>query len=176
MTATAGPYLAACLLLVTAGLAKVRRPAATRRAMAAVFGRAGAAVPLAAVRAAGVVEAILGVSAVMAAGARPATAVAFCYLGFAAFVMAAIRRNEGTAGCGCFGAAGDGVPLGTLHLVVNLAAAGAAATVAAAGGLSPASGPERALVTLLSAGLAWAVYLLLIPLPELTAATREARR
>lgn len=167
MTWAAGPYLAACLLLVAAGGAKIGRPDPTRRAL-----RDGLrlTLPTGAVRLAGGVEATLGATAVLTGRSATAFAVTATYLAFAAFTIASARSPHPT-NCGCFGAAGDGVPTGPVHVMVNLAAAASALVVATQGGL-PA---QRIAVTLLAGGLAYATYLLLVPLPRLRAAVHQGR-
>ena len=103
MTAAGGVYLAACVLLAAAGVAKLRRPAGTQAAVAALLGPRPA-VPRRAVQAGGAVEIALGAAAVATASAPWAAAVAACYLAFALFVAASLARGA-TAGCGCFGQA-----------------------------------------------------------------------
>lgn len=167
MTWAAGPYLAACLLLVAAGVAKIYRPDTTRRALTTVAHRA---VPSIAVRLAGGAEILLGTAAVVVASPTTALAVAATYVIFAGFSFAFSRTPTPTS-CGCFGAGSEGVPTSLLHVIVNLAAALAALSVATDGGL-PA---DRAVVTVLAAGLAYATYLLLVPLPRLRAAIQGTR-
>ncbi|HET7488668.1 MAG TPA: hypothetical protein VFJ85_12120 [Acidimicrobiales bacterium] len=165
MTPAAGPYLAACLLLVAAGAAKVARPEPARRALR----RVGAALPAGAVRAGGMAEAALGAAGALTGSAVAAAAVAACYLGFAAFMV----RNP-VGGCGCFGSeAGDAA--GPLHALVDAGLAAAATMVAAAGGLHPAP-PGRAALVAGGAGLAWVTYLVLVPGARLAAAGRALRR
>lgn len=174
MTAAAGPFLAGCILLMVAGLAKVREPAATQRAMAALGGRR-LAVPAPMVRAGGVAELVLGAVAFSTGSPTPAAAVAVCYLAFLVFVMASVAGGGGVGGCGCFGEAAGAVPVGALHGAVNGALAAAAFAVAAGGGLHPSSG-EKLVVSVLAAALAWVGYLVLVPLPALMAGVREVRR
>ncbi|HVE46025.1 MAG TPA: MauE/DoxX family redox-associated membrane protein [Acidimicrobiales bacterium] len=174
MTAWAGLYLAGCILLVVAGWAKVREPAATERALAGASAGSMSA-PFWAVRAGGLVEVALGMTGLSAAAPRPAALVALCYTAFAGFVVVALARGSAGRGCGCFGAGADDVPLGPLHVVVNLALASAAAAVAAGGGLA-APAMERAGVSVLAAVLAWVVFQVFVPLPRLMAVVREARR
>ncbi len=173
MTAGAGVYLAACVLLVAAGTAKMRRPAGAQAAIAALLGPR-LSVPGTAVRAGGALELLLGTAALTTTSAGPAAAVAACYAVFALFVASSLARGA-TAGCGCFGQAAGLVPVGRLHLLVNVVLAAAALVVASAGGLDgPAT--ERAAVAMAAAGLAWVIYLVLVPLHLLTAAVREPGR
>ena len=174
MTAAAGPYLAGCVLLMVAGAAKLREPAATQRALAGV-GRRGLAVRGTTVRAGGAAELVLGATAFSTTAAGPAAAVAVCYLAFVGFVIASLAHGGNAGGCGCFGAASAAVPLGGLHAALNAAVAVAALAVTAGGGLQ-APAVERAVVSVLAAGLAWVGYLVLVPLPRLMVAVRAARR
>lgn len=183
MTTTAGVFLASCLLMVAAGVTKVRSPLVAQRALGALVGPR--VVPRRWVQAAGAAEVTLAGAALGGHGPAPAAAVSLCYFGFAAFVAATMAR--GGAGCGCFGApagAGTGnevgdevgdAPLGRLHVVVNLGLAGSALAVAASGGLH-AGAAERIALATVAAGLAWTLYLVLVPLPRLLAAVREPGR
>jgi hypothetical protein len=103
-------YLTAALLLGGAGLAKLRRPGTVAAALS---------VPPSAVRAASLVE--LAVAVLMVA--RPALggpAGCALYLGFAALVLAQLRRGA-TRSCGCLGSAE--LPPSRLHVVANVALA-----------------------------------------------------
>ena len=174
MTAAAGPYLAACVLLAVAGVAKARDQGPTQRALAGVLpGRW--TVPAWAVRAGGVAELAVAAMALATAAPEAAVAVGLCYLAFAAFVAGSLVRTGGEAGCGCFGQPTSAVPLGPLHVAVNVALAAAAFVVAGAGGLHGAT-VERAVVTVAAGGLAWTTYLVLVPLPQLLAAARRDSR
>lgn len=169
MTGAAGPYLAGCVLLAVAGVAKVREPQATRRALAGFPGR-GASIPSWAVRAGGVAEVALGVTALATGAPGPALVVTLCYLAFAGFVTASLARGRG-ARCGCFGEAAGDIAVGPLHAAVDVVLAAAALAVASTGGLH-APPLERAAMYPLAAGLAWVIYLVLVPLPRLMAAVR----
>jgi len=127
----AGPFLAGSALLGLAGAAKLRRPAPTANALRAlgfpaspVLVRAGAAVELA-----------VATGAVAFGSPLLAALVAASYVGFAAFVLAAMHRDVPLSSCGCFGR--TDTPPSVVHLVVDLAFAGVAAAVAVAplGGL-----------------------------------------
>lgn len=172
MSAWAGVHLSGCVLLLVAGWAKLREPAPTRRVLAGLVGRTRS-VPSWAVRGGGLVELGLGAVALATAAPGPAMAVAACYLTFAGFVTVLLAKGVSSQGCGCFGGAAEDVPLGPLHIVVNLALASTALTVAAGGGL-PVPLTERAAVTVLAVALAWVVYQVLVPLPRLMAAVRDA--
>lgn len=173
MTAWAGPYLAACVLLVAAGGAKMRQPAGTRQVLRGLAG-SRLSVPRWVVRAGGLVELIVGIVALCTSSPAPAALVACFYLAFAAFVAVSLATGAGDRGCGCFGDTGSDVPLGPLHVAVNLGLALAGVAVAAGGGL-PAPGMGRVVVSLLGGVLAWVAYQVLVPLPRLMAAVRLAR-
>lgn len=170
-----GPYLAACLLLVAAGTAKAVRPADTARAVAATVPfRLALVGPV--VRVVAAAEALVGIAGLVRPAPWPAALVAASYLGFAVFVAAARARGGPLASCGCFGT--PDTPATRLHVVVDLALAGSAATVAAsvpAGwlpsllALQPWHGAPLVAVSLLAASLA---YLALGPLAGLGAARR----
>ena len=170
MNPFAGAYAGACLLLVAAGGAKIRRPDATVRALAA----AGRAVPRWGVRAGGAAEVAVGVAALATGAAAAAWVVAACYAAFAAFVVAALRRpGPVPAGCGCFG--DTGAPLHGVQAAVDVAMAATAVAVAAGGGTGGGA-PARAGLVVLGAAVAWMAYLALVPLPRLLGAVREAAR
>jgi hypothetical protein len=124
-----GPLVVAALLLVAAGVAKLRRPAPTGLALARL-GLPGAD-PL--VRLLGAVE-VAAAGLAVAVGGGAAAPVAGLYLGFAAFTAAQVRRAATTgerADCGCFGEAD--APVGGTHVVVNVLLAVAAVAAAAVG-------------------------------------------
>ncbi|HVX23471.1 MAG TPA: MauE/DoxX family redox-associated membrane protein [Acidimicrobiales bacterium] len=131
-----GPYLAACALLVVAGVGKAARPGDTARAAAHVVG--GGATGLAwVVRIGAGAEAALGVAGLVVADPVVAAMVAASYAGFAGFVVLALRRGGPLATCGCFGR--PDTPPTVLHVVVDLGLAAAAAWVAVAA--STTAGP-----------------------------------
>lgn len=178
-----GPYLAACVLLCAAGLAKLRRPDDTARALVlALHGSDGGDEPLGsarrrrlatAVRLGAGAEAALGLAALLRPNAAAAGAVALSYASFAAFVELARWRGGPLATCGCFGAP-DTAPTG-LHAALDLFLAVAAATVADHGaGSWPALLWHHPLggLSLLGAALvlAWLSWALLGPYGKLAAA------
>ncbi len=129
-----GLYLIAAALLVAAGIAKAVRPDDTARAVSALLPRGCAPSQRrlrGAVRAGALAEAMLGLVALVVP--RPVTAalVALSYALFAIVVAFARMRGGPLATCGCFGR--PDTPATRLHVAVNLALAGAAAVVAAAG-------------------------------------------
>lgn len=164
MAVLSGPFLAASLLLVLAGLSKVLDPAPLVRAAGSV----GVPVPALAVRVLAALEVGLGALAV-ATGSRVAAAlVALSYLGFTGFVLLARLRGGVLGSCGCFGKV-DTPPTRT-HVAVTAGLAVVAAAVA----VRPV-GTVQADVSLLAATVAatTVLYLVLALLPGLTEATRR---
>ena len=127
-------------------------------------------------RAVAVVEVVVGAAALLVGGALPAVALSLLHLAFAAFIVRVRSAAGATAGCGCFGAAE--APADRLHVVVNVAAAGAvAASLAGALPSLPAVLADRLVLALpyaiaVAAG-AWAIGLCLTSLPALLAAQRR---
>jgi len=168
-----GALHALALLVLVAALAKLRAPA---RAVVAL-GQAGMTASPIVVRLGSVGEMAVATLVLLVGGAVPALALAGLYLGFAAFVVRLRARAGTAASCGCFG--GAEAPADRLHVVVNLAAAGVAALVAATGAESlfdalrhqPAQGlPYLVLVAVATQ----AMVLVLTELPRLRAADRLA--
>jgi uncharacterized protein YjeT (DUF2065 family) len=171
-----GPYLAACLLLVAAGAAKVARPDDTARAVTAVV-----SMPLrrlrAVVRVGAAAEAALGAIALVFPSPVTAGLVAASYLGFAGFVALARARGGPLATCGCFST--PDTPATRTHVALTLGFAVSAAGVAAgvsAGWITHVLGDEpwRGVpVALLGVLCAWLAYLAMTRLATL-GATRRA--
>jgi len=115
-------------LLVLSGGIKLRDPEPTRGALRAV----GLPSTGGAVAALAVAEITAGAGSVVLVSPIAPAAVAILYLGFSAFVAAALRLDLPIQSCGCFGR--SDTPPGWGHVVVNLAAAGAAIAVASNGG------------------------------------------
>lgn len=110
----------ACVLAIGAGIAKLARPRGAVAAMRAVGLPSGAW----AVRVGAALECAVGTAALVSSSAVARLALALTYAAFAAFVVASLRAGS-TSGCGCFGVAGP--PIGTRHLVVDVALAAAVA-------------------------------------------------
>lgn len=170
-----GPYLAACLLLAVAGVAKAVSPTDTARAAAEVVPLPLTAIrPL--VRVGAVAEAGIGIVALMHPSSVTTGLVALSYLGMAGFVAVVLTRGGPLATCGCFGK--PDTPATRLHVVVNLALAGSAVVVAATVNSSwlpslLAAQPWHGIpLVLLSSLCAWVSYLTLARLAELGAARR----
>jgi hypothetical protein len=126
----AGPFVAACSLLVIAGAGKIARPNPTRAAALA----AGWNVPVVAVSAFGVVEVGTGIAGI-GFGRGAALAVAAVYVVLGAFAFRLVRRAPSTP-CACLGT--SSAPASRVHVVVNLAAV--AIAIAAASGGTPLEG------------------------------------
>lgn len=178
-----GPVLAAAVVLALAAPAKLRRPALTGNALAAL----GLPSSRELVRALGVGELVLAGWVLVAPSAPALALLAAAYAAFAGFVAAALRRGTPLASCGCFGRP-DTPPTRT-HLVLVLgaglacaaAALGAAGAVAALGtGASPvqhvvADGAWWGAPLLASvAVLTWLAWVALAVLPRVADATRGA--
>lgn len=164
---TAGAWIGAGLLLL-AGLAKVRRPAAPGRALVL----AGLPGGVGAVRALGTVELAAALVGLVLGGMAwlPQTLL---YVGFTGFV--ARERRRPASSCGCFGE--EAVPLTAVHVVVDgvLALAAGAAVVVGAPGLLGAGLAGGAWVALPLAVVAtMVVRMLLVDLPVLSEALRAA--
>jgi len=170
-----GIVSAGALLLVVAGLAKLRNPLPARTAIVAARLPGGAAVRSpGAARAVGAAEVLVGAAALLVGGPVTAALLALAY-GLLALVAARLLAVAAGADCGCFGA--SSTPISRWHLVLDLGLA-AAAVVAV---LLPAPGlPEAVsamswqggLLVVLVGLLAYAAYLVTTALPSLAAASR----
>jgi hypothetical protein len=168
----AGPFLVAVALLLAGGALKVVRPAFTARALRDM----GLPVSATIVRVGALVELGIAAGALVGGGRLFAALVAASYAGFAAFVLAALRRGVPLSSCGCFGA--DDTPPTLVHLVLNLAAAAWAGAVAlsgsGAGGLTEITTLEGSLLLRVAflastAASVWLAYVALAVLPKLQA-------
>lgn len=170
-----GPYLIACALLVVAGVGKALRPADTARALAGWVHVPQSGIRLV-IRVGSLVEASLGVTAILVPRAWSAWLVALSYAAFAIVVATARAKGGAIASCGCFGT--PDTPATLLHVVVNVGLAVAAAAVALAR-------PTGSILSILarqplhgvplvgvSALAAWLVYLALSGLASVQAARR----
>jgi hypothetical protein len=167
----AGPFLAACALLVWSGAAKLRQPRWTRAAAHAL----GLPATPRAVRALGVVEVS---AAVVGAGAGHlgAVAVAFVYGGLTIAALRLLRQAPATP-CGCLGS--SDAPVSYAHVIVN-AGAVLVAVAAAFGGSPLARITDLPLagvpfVALVLCGV-WLATLMIDALPALQRATKEGAR
>jgi hypothetical protein len=168
----AGPFAAACLVLAFAGIAKVRRPAGTGSAAAAI----GLPASPVAVRGLGAVE-LVAAGTGLTIGGPAAVAVAAIYLGLAIVATRLLVRSPGT-NCGCLGVSDSPVSIG--HVIVDGAAVVAALLAAFGGSPLSAAGtsvPVRLAFLASIACCAWLAAQVLDALPALNRATRrEAAR
>jgi Methylamine utilisation protein MauE len=172
MSALAGPFFAAALLLAVAGGLKVARP----RSAALAMRSAGLPGSVLIGRLLGVVEIGIAVAALVVGGPVTAALVAACYLGFAGFVVRLRRRAGAQADCGCFGA--ETSPASPVHVVLNLvlAAVSLAAVAWPTDGIvdvladSPAAGIPFLGFTLL---LTWLLLVAFTVVPDLLDAQRD---
>jgi len=124
------------------------------------------------------VELVLGVAALVIGGAVTWALVAASYLAFAVFVGAALRSGKPVGSCGCFGR--EDTPPHIVHVVLDLALAGAAVGAAATGVVpldavtsSPGQGTVVVLLSLLGVGLIYAAF---VELPRATEGNTWPRR
>jgi hypothetical protein len=148
------PYNVAALVVLLAGLAKLRVPGAAADALATLgisgLGPAGRARAIRAVALAEVAVACLA----LAGATLGHYVLAVAYLGFAGAAVGLLRAR---AQCGCFGE--SGAPVSLVHVALNLALAGVCVSAGAsgAGGLPeildlPAWEVAPALLGILAAG------------------------
>lgn len=168
---TTGPFLAVCVVLAVAGIAKIRDPRPTATAARAASLPASTSV----VRALGVSEVAIAVGGA-ALGGPSAAIVAVAYLALAAVALLLVRRAPRTP-CGCLGT--SAAPATYLHVGVNLAAAAVAVAAAVSASLplaavadQPLGGAPFVVLVLCAARL---VALALDALPDLRVAMREGR-
>jgi len=164
-------FFVACTLLVVAGVAKLRAPVATRESLAIV----GIRVPATAMRAVGLAEVALGVTAAASPTAVTAGLVALAYALFAAFVVRLLRVRDRPAGCGCFGDADAGA--GATHVALNAAACliAAAAAVAPPRGIAWLAGADALVALPLALGTAAAAAAAYLTFTEFPRAWRAYR-
>lgn len=141
-----GFALALAALLVSAGVPKLWRPGHVAGALRRVFGPRPAHVLRWWGRLLGAWELLLAAAAVFVGGRVTGAALAVTFLGFAGFVVAAVRRGSS---CGCWASMTEG-PAGGAELARTGVLAAAAVFVAVTG-WPPGIGP---------AALGWAAALL----------------
>jgi len=174
VTVLAGPFAIAAALLAIGGAMKAWRPQDTANALRGV-GLPGSSLL---VRVGGVVELIIGATALAAGSTVSAVLVALSYTVFLAFVVTALRRHVPVATCGCFGKVDT--PPSRVHVGVNLVAVAAAVTVAVDPGaglidtirIQPLAGVPYLLLVALGVGL---VFVALTSLPRTLALVPNAR-
>ena len=158
--AATAPFLASSLVLAGAGLAKLRRPDDTARALHI----AGLPSHRRLVRIGAGAELLLGGAALAFPGPVTGALVAAAYAAFSVFVALALVKRWPLSSCGCFGRP-DTRP-GLQHLALDLGGT-AAGMIWAAGSpgrlgpllnASPWHGGPLGLVTVVIAGLAYLVW------------------
>jgi hypothetical protein len=127
----AGPFLAAGVLLVAAGVPKLADPMPLVRAVR----QAGLPAGRISIRLVALAETLVGLYALVAPGRASGLLMALAYLVFTAFVANALARGGVLGSCGCFGKP-DTPPTRT-HLVVT----GVIVLVAGAVAMDPPAGP-----------------------------------
>ena len=163
-------HVAAALLLIVAGLAKILRPVPAAELLASF----GLPEVTAAVVVIGVVESAVGVLSLAVGGPLLAVATGTLYVGFIVVVSRALATGAGS--CGCFGRIDS--PPSWIHVVGNAVFA-VASFIAAAGRTpeqvmadQPANGIGFVLAAGVTAGLALAAF---TAVPEALAARRSTR-
>lgn len=170
MRLLAGPYLASAVLLVVAGVGKLRDPLPLVRALRSARLPAGAVL----VRVFAGVEVALGAAAVVLGSRVLAVLVCLSYATFTAFVLRARRTGGVLASCGCFGRADLPPTVGHAVVTAGLAAVAGGVALRPLGRLSdvvegaPGAGAPLLLAT---AAVGVTTYLVLGLLPT----TRVAR-
>jgi methylamine utilization protein MauE len=159
------PFLAAAAVIVLAGAAKTVRPANTARALRQL-GWPGS--PLL-VRCLGVVEVLLGATAAVNGNRIAAALLALSYLGFSAFVAAALRHGGAVSSCGCFGQPDTPPTISHLLVVVAGSMVSAAVALRPGAGLTAVSGGRGVAVVLLAGIGTWLAVLSMTLLPRLRA-------
>jgi hypothetical protein len=155
------PVLAGAALLALAGIGKVRRPAATVGALKSV----GFSVGRRTVRALGVAEVVLGITAIAPGGPLPAALLGLAYLTFTGFVILALRSGGALSSCGCLGR--PDTPPTRLHAVVTTLIGIGALIAAGFGGISAqdlawsGAGATLLAFSALVTWLAWVVFAVL---------------
>ena len=119
-----GPFLAISALLAVAGATKIVRPKYTVGALRA----AGLPASNSLVRLLGLAEVGAGIAAIWTGASLWAGAIGIFYLGFALFVIYALRSGIPIASCGCFGS--PDTPPNVGHVVLDLTATAVALAVA----------------------------------------------
>ena len=171
LPALTGPVLAAAGLLALAAPGKLARPASTANAL----GQLGLPRSTALVRLLGAGELALA-AAVLLAPSRPVLALlAAAYLGFAGFVVLALRSGTALSSCGCFGKADT--PPTRVHVGVVAAFAAVALAACVTGSASVVEvvrdSPALGLPVLASAALVvWLSWVALAVLPQVVVAAR----
>jgi hypothetical protein len=171
MTALAGPFAIVALVLAVGGAFKVRDPAPT----ADMLGRLGLPRSRLLARGSGIIEIVVGLTAVVVGGRWSAAVVATLYLVFAA-VTARLLHVAPSASCGCFGQLSSSASV--VHVAANLVAAVVALVALLVGvdgfielrGDQPAGG--AAFAAMVAVGT-WMFVMVITVLPDTLAAARR---
>jgi hypothetical protein len=168
--------LAAALLLIGAGLAKMRSPGQAADMLRHAWwrplrGRTSRVL----VRGGGGIELAVGVAAMVSGSRLAAALLGGCYLGFTIIAARLLRGGRRTS-CGCFGATDS--PVGAGHLGVNVLAVGVAvAAIVRPPGALGGVFHHGVLIGVVGAGqavlLAYLAFLSITALPALVAARRR---
>jgi hypothetical protein len=172
LPALTGPVLAAAGLLALAAPGKLVRPASTANAL----GQLGLPRSTALVRLLGAGELALA-AAVLLAPSRPVLALlAAAYLGFAAFVVLALRRGTALSSCGCFGRADTPPTRVHVGVVASFALVALAGCVTGSASLAEVvQAPAAGVPVLLGAiVVVWLSWVALAVLPQVVVASRGA--
>ena len=170
LPALTGPVLAAAGLLALAARGELARPASTANALSQL----GLPRSTALVRLLGVGELALA-AAVLVVPSRPVLALlAAAYLGFAGFVLLALRRGTALSSCGCFGKADTPPTRVHVGVVAGFAAVALAACATGSAGVADVlSAPGAGLPVLLAAAVTvWLSWVALADLPQVVVAAR----
>lgn len=154
------PVAVAALVLIVAGVAKLRAPAPAVGALREL-GLPAAALPI---RALAMGEIVLGVWALVAPTGVAAIALACCYAAFAVLALLLARRR---AGCGCFGEGDFPASRAQALLSAVLAVASAAAAVSPPHGLLDRPAGQAVVLVI---GIAAAAYATVLAYTQLAAA------
>jgi hypothetical protein len=159
------PFATLAGLLLVAGVAKLRSPAAALRALAL----AGLPAAPALARGLGAAELALGTICLLAPGRVGALALTVAFAAFAWFLIRLMRREADSAPCGCFGDSSSGAS--PVHLVFDLCAVviAALAVVAPPPALTDVGAHGMELFALLvgTAGSVYLCFLIFTALPSL---------
>jgi hypothetical protein len=163
MAPASAPVLAAAVLLVVAGIGKVRRPSYTVGAVKSVGLRVGAR----SVRTLGLGEVAMGLAAFLVGGPVPSALIGLSYLGFTGFLVLALRTGGAVSSCGCLGR--PDTPPTRIHAAVTAGLCAAALITAAGGGIDMRQlgwSTTDAVLLAFSALVTWLIWLAFAVLPH----------
>jgi hypothetical protein len=163
MAPASAPVLAAAVLLVVAGIGKVRRPSYTVGAVKSV----GLRVRARSVRTLGLGEVATGLAAFLVGGPVPSALIGLSYLGFTGFLVLALRTGGAVSSCGCLGR--PDTPPTRIHAAVTAGLCAAALITAAGGGIDMRQldwSMTDAVLLAFSALVTWLIWLAFAVLPH----------